>query len=143
MIIEYVFRFAGTNGLPLYCLDHVRVAMASPNGDSEILFAKLPADMEHRIHEFLRVAEVCALRRVSHSWHTRTREALQQTYRWDVVHVEGVDAAPHVWLEHVSKAGVNIRSLDLREVRIWRMKYTSFSLKLVVFFWFLFFDVGS
>ena len=76
---------------------------------------KLPGELEHRVHEFLRILEVCALQGVSKNWRVRTREALHHKYRWDVTHVEGVDSEAHVWLEHVGKAcaGVKIRSLRM------------------------------
>ena len=90
--------------------------MTPPHADTEV-FDKLPGDAEHRVHEFLRISEVCALRGVSTSWRMRTGEALQHKYRWDLSHVDGVDVEAHVWLEHLSKASINTRSL--RVVRHW------------------------
>ena len=86
--------------------------MTSQSDDSKV-FDELGGDVEHRIHEYLRIAEVCALQGVSKCWRTRVSEALRHKYRWDVIHVKGVDAGERQWLEQVAKAGVNVRSLRM------------------------------
>lgn len=75
-------------------------------------FRNLPPEMEHSVHEYLRVGEVCLLTRVAKSWHRRIGQALASTV-WDVVHVEGVDVDVHTWLEHLADARVKIRSIQL------------------------------
>ena len=84
--------------------------MTSPSANIGI-FDTMPSDAEHRVHEFLRIAEVVALKGVSKTWHTQIFHALHHKYLWDVTHIEGVDDVSHVWLEHISKAGVKTRSL--------------------------------
>ena len=76
------------------------------------LFLKLPTDVEHQVHEFLRVAEVCALQRVSASWRTRIGRALR-TLPWKLVYCDGVDLDAHTLLTHLALASVNIRILEL------------------------------
>ena len=106
--------------------------MTPPHADTEV-FDKLPGDAEHRVHEFLRISEVCALRGVSTSWRMRTGEALQHKYRWDLSHVDGVDVEAHVWLEHLSKASINTRSL--RVVRHWCTQFIGACQLFISFFW--------
>lgn len=76
------------------------------------IFDHLPCDHEHCVHEFLSVAEVCALRSVSKSWNSRVNDALRN-YKWDVKFREDDDIKPHTWLENLLEASVNIRSIDM------------------------------
>ena len=74
----------------------------------------LPDDLEHGIHEFLRIAEVCRLRAVSCAWRAHIRAALEERYLWDVVHcARGGDLDAHLWLSRLADARVNVRSLEL------------------------------
>ena len=99
-------------------LEHSPIAMTSSPSVGNGFFGTLPLprDVEHRVHEFLRIAEVCALKRVSKTWHVQVRDALRHKYMWDLYHNERVDGATHIWLEHVSKAGIKTRSLRLVRV---------------------------
>ena len=101
-------------------LDHSLFVMTSSPSTGNRIFGTLPLprDVEHRIHEFLRIAEVCALKGVSKTWHVQVRDALRHKYMWDLTHIEGVDGAAHIWLEHISKAGVKTRSLRVVRVSV-------------------------
>ena len=101
-------------------LDHSLVAMTSSPSAGIRLFGTLPLprDVEHRVHEFLRIAEVCALKGLSKTWHMQVRDALRHKYAWDVIHIEGVDGATHIWLDHISKAGIKTRSLRVVRVSV-------------------------
>ena len=72
----------------------------------------LPADVEHRCHEFLRIAEVCLLERVSAGWRIRIRRALH-TMPWSAVHCDGEDPDVKAWLAGLAKSKVNIRTVEL------------------------------
>ena len=76
------------------------------------LFLMISTDVEHQVHEFLRVAEVCALQRVSASWRTRIGRALR-TLPWKLAYCDGVDIEAHTLLTHLALASVNIRTLEL------------------------------
>ena len=73
---------------------------------------QLPTDVEHRCHEFLRIAEVCLLERVSRGWHLRIRRALQ-TVPWQAVHCDDKDPDANAWLAGLVKSKVKIRTLEL------------------------------
>ena len=79
------------------------------NHPSDILLT----EVGHCVHEFLRIANVFALRRVSRTWHQRIGSALR-SLPWDVVHCSaGVDIDVHVWLEKLAVALVRVRSIRL------------------------------
>ena len=78
----------------------------------DILFTEL----KHCVHDFLQIANVFALRRVSRSWHQRIGSALRRL-PWHVVHSgAGVDIDAHVWLEKLAVARVRVHSVRLVSV---------------------------
>ena len=113
--------------------------MSTAMSDERSMFSdlRLPSEVEHRAHEFLRIAEVCALQGVSSDWHSRTRSALRTRFKWDVTHYEDIDVAAHLWVCHVALAKVNVRSLRLVSGHI--SFFLSFVLSFFLSFFFSFF----
>lgn len=73
----------------------------------------LSRDATHRVHEFLRVAEVCRLRTVCSSWRDRHTAALESDFLWDLTHCVDADAEGHWWLYHILNANVRVRSIGV------------------------------
>ena len=94
-------------------LKHMRVDEI----DLGVLLRNLPADLEHKVHEFLSIEAVLALQRVSRAWKGRVRAGLQH-YVWDLIQCAQVDDRHACkWLQGLadacSKLRVRIRSLHL------------------------------
>ena len=74
---------------------------------------RLPAELEHACHEYLPIEVVCALQCVSRAWRTRIGGAVRERFRWEIRHLDGVDAPVEDWLVGVCDARVNVRTLHL------------------------------
>lgn len=72
----------------------------------------LPIDLERLVHTYLRITEIFNLLRISKSWDYRIGNSLR-SISWDAVHERDVDPAMHIWIEHLSKARVNLRSVSM------------------------------
>lgn len=76
----------------------------------------LRLDIEHTIHEYFTITEVCCLRKVSNSWRSRISDALQKHYRWDVTRRPGVDPNGYWWLSNIVAAKVRVRKIHMVSV---------------------------
>ena len=108
--------------------------------NTDIFEDLLPADLEHAVHLFLHIAEVCALQRVSTSWRARIRRAVRHDFQWDLTYRgewdfltprgerdfgerdltpcgASVDGTPSEWLARVADAEIRARSLNVVSVR--------------------------
>ena len=76
----------------------------------------LPTGVEHAVHEFVPILEVCSLRRVSKLWRSRVDKALR-LMPWDLTNFEDMDEdRARECLERLFEMGVRVRSLVLKKV---------------------------
>ena len=92
--------------------------MTKTNG--ACIIDRIPRDMEHMVHVYLPIGEVCALRSVSKAWSSRVGAALREEFQWDVRPADrpGDLTAELLLLEQLAIAHVNIRSIDLVRERV-------------------------
>ena len=83
-----------------------------PDANDISILGRFSSGVEHRVHGFLRITEVCRLQELSNVWHDRVGKALE-TLPWDVLHSEETDGDARDWLEGIHIARVRLRSIQM------------------------------
>ena len=79
-----------------------------------------PYHIEHKVHEYVRLGDICRLREVSSTLNHRVSAALQEDFSWDLTYSADFDGPLYRWLELIVRINVRSRvvSIDANTVSV-------------------------